>query len=154
MITGLIKLPVHEYVTIPPLFLWRVSTHGQYPDINQHQYSYVGYFFHSTPSVNETKKAKMAQLKINNSFQGTKIFRYCTCPAGRVTYNIHSSCKHMYLPFKSLYNKNHMGVIWLIKFLISLLIWYLPSQIHNCIPYTDKRLYSQYSEKASFTIRF
>ena len=32
--------------------------------------------------------------------QGTKIFQYCTCPAGRVTYNFHSSCKHMHLSFK------------------------------------------------------
>ena len=34
--------------------------------------------------------------------QGTKIFQYSTCPAGRVTYNFHSSCKHMHLSFKSL----------------------------------------------------
>ena len=43
--------------------------------------------------------------------QGTKIFQYCTCPAGGVTYNFHSSCKHMYLSFKSIYNKEHKGVI-------------------------------------------
>ena len=24
--------------------------------------------------------------------QGTKIFKYCTCHAGRVTYNFHTSC--------------------------------------------------------------
>ena len=41
--------------------------------------------------------------------QGTKIFQYCTCPAGQVTYNFHSSCKHMFLFFKSVYNK---GVIF------------------------------------------
>ena len=29
--------------------------------------------------------------------QGTKIFQFCTCPAGRVTYNFHSSCKPMHL---------------------------------------------------------
>ena len=45
--------------------------------------------------------------------QGTKIFQYCTCPAGRVTYNFHSSCKHMHLSFKSVCNKEHQGVIWL-----------------------------------------
>ena len=28
--------------------------------------------------------------------QGTKIVQYCTCPAGRVTHNFHSSCKYMY----------------------------------------------------------
>ena len=39
-----------------------------------------------------------------------KIFQYCTCPVGRVTYNFHSSCKHRDLSFKSLCNKEHKGV--------------------------------------------
>ena len=43
--------------------------------------------------------------------QGTKIFQYCTCPAGCVTYNFHSSCKHIHLSFKSLSNREHKGVI-------------------------------------------
>ena len=43
--------------------------------------------------------------------QGTKIFQYCNCPAGQVTYNFHSSCKHMHLSFKSTYNKEHKRVI-------------------------------------------
>ena len=43
--------------------------------------------------------------------QGTKIFQYCTCPAGRVTYNFHLSCKHLHLSFKSVCNKEHKGVI-------------------------------------------
>ena len=47
--------------------------------------------------------------------QGTKIFHYWTCPAGQVTYNFHSSCKHnvMHLSFKSVQvcNKEHKGVI-------------------------------------------
>ena len=47
--------------------------------------------------------------------KGTKIFQYCTCPTGRVTYNFHLSCKHMHLPvsFKSACNKEHTckGVI-------------------------------------------
>ena len=34
--------------------------------------------------------------------QGTKIFEYCTCP---VTYNFHSSCKHMHMSFKSVCHK-------------------------------------------------
>ena len=42
--------------------------------------------------------------------QGTKIFQYCTCPAGRVTYNFNSSCKRMHLSFKSVCNKEHEGV--------------------------------------------
>ena len=41
--------------------------------------------------------------------QGTKIFQYCTCPAGRVTYRFHSSCKDMHLSF--ICNKEHKGVI-------------------------------------------
>ena len=43
--------------------------------------------------------------------QGTKIFQYSTCPGGRVTYNIHLSCKHMHLSFKSVCNKEYKGVI-------------------------------------------
>ena len=53
--------------------------------------------------------------KDHNSYilhdQGTKIFQYCTCPAGHVTYNFHLSCKHMHLSFKSVCNKEHKGVI-------------------------------------------
>ena len=43
--------------------------------------------------------------------QGTKIFQYCNCPAGQVTNNFHSSCKHMHLSFKSTCNKEHKVVI-------------------------------------------
>ena len=45
--------------------------------------------------------------------QGTKTFQYCTCPAGPVTYNFHSSCKDnvMQLSFKSVCNEEHKGVI-------------------------------------------
>ena len=39
------------------------------------------------------------------------MFQYCTCPAGRVTNNFHSSCNHMHLSFKSVCNKEHKGVI-------------------------------------------
>ena len=45
--------------------------------------------------------------------QGTRILQYCTCPAGRVTYNFHLSWKHMHVSFKSVCNKEHKGVIWL-----------------------------------------
>ena len=52
------------------------------------------------------------QARRRQSFkQGTKIFQYCTCPAGWVTYNFHLSCKHMHLSFKSICNKEHKGVI-------------------------------------------
>ena len=37
--------------------------------------------------------------------QWTKIFQYCTCPAGQVTDNFHLSCKSMHLSFK-VYVKN------------------------------------------------
>ena len=33
-------------------------------------------------------------------YSGDKIFKYCTCPAGRVTYNFHSSCKRMHMSLK------------------------------------------------------
>ena len=39
-------------------------------------------------------------------FQGSKIFQYCTCPAGRVTYNSHLSCKHIRRPLKKYAIKN------------------------------------------------
>ena len=45
-------------------------------------------------------------------YQGTKKIQYCTCPARRVTYSFHSSCKHVHLSFKSVCNKEHKGVIW------------------------------------------
>ena len=64
----------------------------------------------------DLKKASL--LVVNNEhdeapipYQGTKIFQYCTCPAGRVTYNFHSSRKHIHLSFKSVCNKEHKGVI-------------------------------------------
>ena len=50
-------------------------------------------------------------MAIPDPLQGTKIFQYCTGPAGQVTYNFHSSCKHIYMSFKSLCNKEHKGVI-------------------------------------------
>ena len=43
--------------------------------------------------------------------QGTKIFQFCTWPAGRVTYNFYSFCKQMHFPVKSVCNKEHEGVI-------------------------------------------
>ena len=51
----------------------------------------------------------LASLRI--CAQGTKIFQYCTCPTGRVTYIFHSSCKHKPLSIKSVCNKEHKGVI-------------------------------------------
>ena len=70
------------------------------------------------------------KCKLFFKFQGTKIFQYCTCPAGGTTYNFHSSCKHnvMHLSFNftrpantisctcplkvyAILNKEHKGVI-------------------------------------------
>ena len=45
------------------------------------------------------------------SQQGTKIFQYCTCPAGQVANSFHLSCKHKHLSFKSVCNKEHKRVI-------------------------------------------
>ena len=74
--------------------------------------------------------------------QGTKIYQNCTCPSGRVTYNFHSSCKHMHLSFKSVYNKEHKGVIcnMIYKVPYITLKMIFTRQIHNCIPYTDKKI--------------
>ena len=55
---------------------------------------------------NQTNKQTIPQGN-----QGTKIFKYCTCPAGRVTYNFHSFRKQLHLSFKSICNKEHKGVI-------------------------------------------
>ena len=43
--------------------------------------------------------------------QGTKIFQYCTCAGGQVTYIFHLSCKHMHLSFEGVCNKEHKGVL-------------------------------------------
>ena len=51
------------------------------------------------------------QYHDKGSSRGTKIFQYCTCPAGLEAYNFHSSCKQMQLSFKSVFNKEHKGVI-------------------------------------------
>ena len=45
--------------------------------------------------------------RLNKRCTGTNIFKYCTCPAGQVTYNFPLSCKHMHLSFKSVCNKEH-----------------------------------------------
>ena len=52
----------------------------------------------------------LSTYRIDES-QETKIFKYCTCPAGRVAYNFHLSCKRMHFSFKSVCNKEHKGVI-------------------------------------------
>ena len=47
-------------------------------------------------------------------YQGTKLFQYCTCPAGRVTYKSHLSCKHIHRPLKEyaiFFFQKHKGVI-------------------------------------------
>ena len=42
--------------------------------------------------------------------QGTKNISILDL-SGQVTYNFHLSCKHMHLSHKSVYNKEHKGVI-------------------------------------------
>ena len=72
-----------------------------------------------------------------NTIQGTKIFQYYTCTAGRVTYNFHSSCKHMYLSFKSIYNKEHMGLIYNKTDKVPYITVRI---IFTRIPYADKKI--------------
>ena len=71
--------------------------------------------------------------------QGTKIFQYCTCPAGRVTYNFHSSCKHMHLSFKSVCNKELCNMTYKVIYITAKMI-FIPSQFHNCISQSVKCL--------------
>ena len=59
----------------------------------------------------QTKKMESCIIDRYIIRQGTNIFQYSTCPAGRVTYNFHSSCKHMHLSLKSICHKEHKGVI-------------------------------------------
>ena len=40
-----------------------------------------------------------------------KYINIFSCPAGRVTYNVHLFYKHMHLSFKRVSNKEHEGVI-------------------------------------------
>ena len=56
--------------------------------------------------------------------QGTKVFQFCTCPAGRVTYNFHSSCKHMHWSFKIVCNKENGGG--------GVQIWCFWSSLYHC----------------------
>ena len=64
-----------------------------------------------TTSNGQMRMEEGAEDSLQEVSQGTKIFQYCTCPAGRVTYNFHSSYKHMNLSFKSICNKEHKGII-------------------------------------------
>ena len=60
------------------------------------------------PVMDQFGVQRCNEVRISTAtIQGTNIFQYCTCPAGRVTYNFHSSCKHMHLSFKSVCNKEH-----------------------------------------------
>ena len=75
-------------------------------------------------------------LHPTNNLQGTKIFQYCTCPAGQVTYNFHSPCKHMHSSLKIVCNKERGwgGQFDVFEVPLSLLKWYLPSQFHKLHP--------------------
>ena len=75
--------------------------------------------------------------------QRTKIFQYCTCPAGRVTYNFHLSCKHMHLSFKSVNNKEHKGVICTLAF--------LSNSSQSTRPLQDECFVKNYSSFLDFT---
>ena len=75
-----------------------------------------------------------------------------------MTYNFHSSCKHLHLSFKRECNKEHEGGICnmtcKVPYIPAKMI-FTPSQFHNCIPYIlTTRFHSQYSENAIFALRF
>ena len=62
------------------------------------------------------------------SSQGTKIFQYCTRPAGQATYNFHSSCKHMHSSLKGAlawYGKLtwESAHAWILIILYYLIVW-------------------------------
>ena len=85
--------------------------------------------------------------------QGTKIFQYCTRPAGRVTYNFHSSCKHMHSSLKIVCNKeNGAGGsdVFEVPYITAKMIFTHCSQFHNCIPYTDKKSFTFNTHVATF----
>ena len=92
-------------------------------------------------------------LKVGS--QGTKIFQFCTCPAGRATYNFHSSCKHMHSSLKIVCNKENGGVggqfdVFEVPYITAKMIFTHCSQFHNCIPYTDKKSFTINTLVASF----
>ena len=83
-------------------------------------------------------------IKLFVYLQGTKKSQYCTRPAGRVTYNFHSSCKHMHSSLKIVCNKENGGGA--VIYITAKIIFTHCSQFHNCIPYTDKKSFTfQYS---------
>ena len=86
--------------------------------------------------------------------QGTKIFQYCTCPAGRVTYNFHSSCKHMHSSLKIVCNKENGGGgvfdVFEVPYITAKMIFIHCSQFHSCIPYTDKKSFTFNTQVATF----
>ena len=84
-------------------------------------------------------------------YQGTKVFQYCTRPAGRVTYNFHLSCKHMHSSLKIvLYAIKKMGGggggggvdVFEDPYITAKMIFTHCSKFHNCIPYTDKKSFT------------
>ena len=52
-----------------------------------------------SPATVSLVQSRLSPQEIARRAQGTKIFKYCTCPAGRVTNNFHSSCKRMHMSF-------------------------------------------------------
>ena len=77
-------------------------------------FSSAGWFEYHFVTNPEFRQFSCINCPINSASQGTKIFQYCTCTAGWVTYNFRSSCKHMHLFFIACI-KEHKGVIWIIK---------------------------------------
>ena len=66
----------------------------------------IDVFFLQSRPLDKSAYRYVKYLDISFSSQRTKIFQYCTCPAGWVTYNSHSSCKHVQCPLKEYAIKN------------------------------------------------
>ena len=88
-----------------------------------------------------------------------------------MTYNFHSSCKHMHSSLKFVYNKENggggggggVGVdVFEVPYITAKIMFTHCSQFHNCTPYTDKRVFHSILSfmlqlsflKIAFTFRF
>ena len=69
-------------------------------------------FFTKNCFVKCSKISNTFSLSVLKMLAGDKKIQYSTYLAGRVTYNFHSSCKHIHLSFRSVYIKEHKAVIY------------------------------------------
>ena len=89
-------LPFVKAMTILGRQITRDQTHSQYAYISNFNSPWLFY-----PQCFDFKPICAVTPSASSYLQGTKMFQYCTCPAGQVTYNFHSSCKHITCPLKA-----------------------------------------------------